>query len=441
MSIRLGILMIKNGNMFANIYKTLNLDNSFWLLSEKILRILFSIYTFAAIAKYLGPNHFGQFSYYLNYIMLFLPVWALGINHILKKYFALQPNEISNFIISGIILKLASTLIIFTIFFISDFIQPTDNPLLFFILLISFLFRSFDPIELYLDSSFQSKRICLIKFFATFSSTILTVLAIKYMSGLLVFAAIFSLEFLIIGTSCLFIYIKMFPKPEISKTKNIFTTLLKEAWPILVADIFMSLQMKTSSILINYLHNHEQVAIFTVATKLSSFLLFIPSMLALSMFTPVIQKKHAGQEAYYHQLSVLYFTLTYIWLFTCLCLIPFAGFIIDNFFSHNYHQSVTPLIVLLISNLFIFWGFAQEPIDLAEGLIKFRLTRVITGFISSVVFQFLLIPKYQATGAAVAILISCFCTYVLSNILSKKAHFIMKLQLQSFYKFDFIKKA
>ena len=61
------------------------LKNITWDIGEKILRLVISFFTTILLARYLGPDKFGVFSYSLSLIGLFQVFGHLGLSGIIIR--------------------------------------------------------------------------------------------------------------------------------------------------------------------------------------------------------------------------------------------------------------------------------------------------------------------------------------------------------------------
>lgn len=71
----------------SSIFKNRNeaFYNSLWLLSERVITILFTFTVGIFLARYLGPNDFGVYNYLISIITLLTPLIALGLNAVVVR--------------------------------------------------------------------------------------------------------------------------------------------------------------------------------------------------------------------------------------------------------------------------------------------------------------------------------------------------------------------
>lgn len=71
----------------SSIFKNRNeaFYNSLWLLSERVITILFTFTVGIFLARYLGANDFGVYNYLISIITLLTPLIALGLNAVVVR--------------------------------------------------------------------------------------------------------------------------------------------------------------------------------------------------------------------------------------------------------------------------------------------------------------------------------------------------------------------
>lgn len=395
-----------------------------------------SVFVFTRVAYYLGENSYGIFSYNISILILLSPFLNLGVNQVFKKKILLNPSYETLYIQSIILLKLILSLGIFGVFlfiFNGKGSESSQYYYLRFFLLLSFIFRSFDVVEHWLDSNLNSRISSSIKSSSFIVTSIFYLLAVHFELRLVFFGMIFTFEFFL-SSLFYFLLIKsnLFKNFKFKSSLKIINSVLYESYPLLLCDIFIIAQTRLSNFFLNHYWTPEVVANFNVALKFSEVWCFIPASLSLSMFAPLItESKETIKNSVRQRVIPLYSLLFVICLGIFLSALFGASHLFDFLFHNSYQSSYQILIILLASNFFIFWGFVQEPLDLSEDLLKFRIFRTGIGLFINVLFNFWLIPDWGGKGAAVSILISYSFTYCFSNLFYKKTRKIFYWQMNS----------
>ncbi|MBF0413349.1 MAG: oligosaccharide flippase family protein [Desulfamplus sp.] len=99
-------------------------------------------------------------------------------------------------------------------------------------------------------------------------------------------------------------------------------------------------------------------------------------------------------------------------------MIVFPEFIISNFFSHEYAQSITPLRFIGLYILMLSCGIVFSQYVIISNKDKLYMYSVLVTGLLSMLIAWLFIPKYQATGAAITLVVSHGSAIVLYGIIT-----------------------
>ena len=67
--------------------------NTSWLFGEKILRMVVGLFVGIWVARYLGPEQFGLFSYSQSFVGLFIAIATLGLDGIVVRELVKDENR------------------------------------------------------------------------------------------------------------------------------------------------------------------------------------------------------------------------------------------------------------------------------------------------------------------------------------------------------------
>jgi PST family polysaccharide transporter len=100
-------------------------------------------------------------------------------------------------------------------------------------------------------------------------------------------------------------------------------------------------------------------------------------------------------------------------------------------FGAPYAAAGPVLAVHIWSSLFVFWGVAEGPWFVTEGLVRLSFYRAAAGAVANVLLNLVLIPQYQSMGAAIATVLSYGVATIVANAFSSKTRGIFILQMKS----------
>lgn len=385
------------------------LANTSWLIGEKIVRLIVLLFVGIYVARYLGPEKFGIYSYALSFVGLFTIFTSLGLDAITVRDLVKNSKQKNILLGSTFILKLigsATTIIIIA----SILSQINENPLTNKIILIiafGFIFQTFNVIGLYFESTVQSKFLVYAKLLPLITSSILKIYFVIINATLIWFAYIALLDSFLFTLGLIFFYTKNSQNIfswKIDRHTSIF--LLKNSWPLILSGLAVSIYMKIDQIMIKNILGVTQVGFYAAAVKLSEAWYFIPVLICTSIFPAIINVREKSKELYLLRLKNLYTLMIWIILPIAILITIFSNDIISLLYGPKFQAASTVLKIHIWAGIFVFLGVASGKYLIAENFTKISFMRTFIGMISNVALNIVLIPRYGINGAAIATVIS-----------------------------------
>lgn len=424
------------------------LSNTGWLFAERILRMAVGLIVVVWVARYLGPLQYGNLSYALAFAALFGTFATLGLDGIVVKDILVYPalrNEIlgTAFFLKVLGAVLASTVAIAII----TLLRPDDSLTrwLVGITAAGTIFQAFDAIDFFFQSQVQSRFTVWAKSTAFFITSLVKIVFVLAQAPLIAFAWAGSAEFALGAMGLLTAY-RLNGHSLRAWTASMARArdLLRNSWPLILSGIMIMVYMKIDQIMLGEMVGDEAVGIFSAAARLSEIWYFIPVSIASSVFPSLVKSKSLGDKIYYHQIQRYYDFSALI----AYCLAVPAYFLSYHivFISYGSLYSGAECIfsIHIWTCLFVFMGVAREKYLINEGKFKFSFFCAFIGCITNIVLNYLLIPNYHGSGAAIASLCSqCVSAYISSffisayintGIMQTKSIFIPIRFVMSFYR-------
>lgn len=409
--------------------------NTSWILFERVIRIALNLFIWGRIARELGVSNFGIFAYFQAIIFILIPLSALGIDQIIRKKISFVPTNSALYISAGIQIKLISSFLLCLMGILVVLLSDSgfeNGSLIFICFLVGLVFRVFGIIEYYFDSKLESRLNGIIRTVSFLVISILYIVGLIYELPLYCFALFFSLEFLLISTLLILAFRADGEVVSFTVHPHLIKELLRESFPIFLCDLAVCIFLRINQLLLAWMISAESLGVYSAATRFSEFWYFIPSSFLVSSFT-LLTITYADSKIKFTKYASFLFELTLaIAIAIALITISFSSRLILFFYGPSYIESSSILNILIISNIFMFWGIVQEPIDVAKDILYWRFFRVSTGAILSIFSSYILINSYGASGAAWSVVLTFFWTYFLSNLFYSKGRPIFLMQLRSF---------
>jgi PST family polysaccharide transporter len=411
------------------------IGNAGWLMADRVVRMGFGLVVGVWLARYLGPTQFGSLNFAMSFVALVGTVTTLGLDSIIIRNIVRDPSH------SNEILGTAFVLRFWTSFFtclliVSARLLGADhdvNSVLVAILSLTLVFQSFDVIDSYFQSQVQSKFTVVAKNAAFLIGTAIRLLLIFLHKPLWWFALAYTLE---IGLGAVGLTIAFrwsggdFSIWSAHKARAV--QLLKESWPILFSGMAIMIYMRIGVIMLEAMKGNQAVGIYATATKVSEVWYFVGTAIVSSV-SPAIMRSIDNPKIYYSRIERLFCLMSLISLLVGSFIALSAPLIIRLLYTDAFAAAAPVLAVHVWASVFVFLGIAQSPWDLSQNLLKLSFYRTLAGAVANILLNFILIPKYSAMGAAIAVVVSYGISAVIGNVFSERTRPIFYMQLRSLY--------
>lgn len=424
--------------MISSFLKKINLKpevvsiakNSSWLILDKIFRIFLGLIVGAWVARYLGPEDFGELNYILAFLGLFQVIAKLGLDGIvvrelsqskLKKSSIIGTTFILRFV-AGFFLWLTS---IFVMYILSD--GDIDKVKLVAIAGFSIVFQFADTVDLWFQSKSESKRVVKVKLCGYLFSNSLRVFFIVLEASLSAFFFAIFIEFLLCSLGLIYIFFKNWNKGRLDFNPMVAKSFLLESWPFILSAASIVIYSRIDLFFVNYYLTKSELGLYAAAASLSGLFSFIPVTISTSINPYLAKSKKKSKEEYERIIRVTFAIFSSLGWVLCMAVYFLSPNIVYLLFGNDYIEAASILAVLIFSNLFVNMGVAQSLWILNEGLSKVSLYKTISGAISCIVLNMILVPKFGLTGAAISTISSQAISSVFSNFIFAKNIFYLQI--------------
>ena len=268
--------------------------NTSWLFAEKILRMLVGLFIGVWVARYLGPEQFGLFSYALAFISIFGFFVTLGMDggYIVKEL--RSDKNLQTVLATSLFLKSIGSIFAMTFIAIIIRIIEADSLTITLVTIASFtyIFRIFSVFDLYFQSKVLSKYVVYSNLIALVFISFLRVYFILSKATVEYFAYALMIELAISSLFFVFFYTKNSDgfsnfSVDISYAKNI----LQNVWPIMISAFLISIYMQIDIVMIKNMLGDFEAGNYAAATKISALFYFIPFAVTSSVYPAIINAK------------------------------------------------------------------------------------------------------------------------------------------------------
>jgi len=412
------IKKLKNHKGFMKYFK-----NTSWLFGEKILRMTVGLFVGVWVARYLGPERYGLFSYAQSFVGLFAAFATLGLDGIVVR--ELVKDESKRDVLLGTAFRLKFIGAFGVLLFLAVAVNFTSNDsytnMLVFIIASATIFRSFNVIDFYFQSKVLSKFVVFANSMSLFLSSIVKIILILNEAPLMAFAVVILFDSLVLAGGFLYFYLHNNLSIKSWKfNKGVAKSLLKDSWPLILSGIVVSIYMRIDQVMIKEMMNPEAVGQYAAAVRISETLYFIPIVIASSLFPAIINAKKQSEELYYERLQKLYDLMVWMAIAIALPMTFISDWIVDLLYGSQYTQAGSVLMIHIWASIFVFYGVARSKWIIVEKLQHYGLLCTTIGALSNIILNTIFIKKFGIYGAAVSTLISYGISSIIISIFYKK---------------------
>ncbi|MDY0221990.1 MAG: flippase [Desulfobacterium sp.] len=413
--------------------------NTSWLFFEKILRMVVGLFVGIWVARYLGPERFGLFSYAQSFVGLFATIATLGLDGIVVRELVKDENRKEELIGTAFWLKLMGAFGVLLLLAIAVNFTSNDHytNMLVFIVASATVFQSFNVIDLYFQSRVLSKYVVYANIISLFISSIVKVVLILCEAQLIAFAWLVLFDSFVLASGFLYFYMKQEKSILFCWRfeKRTAVKLLKESWLIMIAGTAILMYMRIDQLMIKEMINSEAVGQYAAAVRLSEAWYFIPMAIGSSLFPAIINAKKQSDELYYDRLQRFYDLMVWIAIAIALPMTFLSHRVVYLLYGGQYNQTGSVLMIHIWTGIFVFLSVANDKWFYVENRAQLLVIKVLIGAVSNILFNILLIPVYGINGAAMATIISSSISVFWSDLFLKdmKRLFVMKMKALLFF--------
>lgn len=407
------------------------LQNSGWLLFDKLVRLVLGLLIGAWVARYLGPSQYGELAYALALIAFFQAVATLGLDGIVVRDIAQSKAHANTVLGTAFGLRLGVGAICWlTAISSMAWLNGINDRMVVLIALAggSLVFQAADTVDLWFQSQSQSRRTVLAKLTAYLISNGVKVALILSSAPLAAFAAVMALDGLTSALGLAVAY-RRFPCPQRwNRTSNMACQLLAESWPFILSGISIMVYMRIDQIMIKEMLGVKALGIYSAVLPLATLWQFIPMMLNASLAPFVARKKAESEAAYWEALQKIFKFYALLGWLVCIPTVVFANMTVDVLYGAQYQQGALVLSIYVFTNLFINLGVAQGLWLLNERRAIFSLINALVGAVVAVTGNWLFIPQFGIAGVAIVAVFAQLVSTVFMNLIFSRRIFHMQIR-------------
>lgn len=365
------------------------------------------VFVTLALIRHLGPEQYGVYNYYLSICGIASVLCFGGFSGLYVREVARTParDELTSSLlllnVAGSVLACAALWIYYLIYRQSDHLSP---------LLMAFIMLStFGCLKNTLRDFFiacQNLRLsALLTMGMYLFNTVLKIAAILTGQPLTVFVFLIAFDaavsLAIFGTAYGWRHILKFDG-TLERMKYFF----RNGWPLLITGLSVLIFMKIDQVMVFHLRTAREAGSYASMTWLIEKT-FIFIGIVMTAFFSYLSAQHAGDRPQYLKaVRVGHKLFSLVCIPMVVFLIPNRAAVMNLLFGQGFSANADALIFLAAAIPFIYWGALNQKVLVVTNALKLDLLYASSSAVLNLGLNYLLIPRYGALGAGVAMLAS-----------------------------------
>lgn len=416
-----------------NIFKNKVAKNAGWIIGGRLGNRLLAFFVGILTARYLGPSNYGLINYAAAYTTFFASICSLGINSIIVKNFMDHPEEEGTTIGTTLLLRATSSflsaIMIVGIVSVVDRNEPVTIAVV-ALSSIGMIFQIFDTLNYWFQARLQSKYSAIASLAAYASVSVYKVILLVLGKSVEWFAAASALDYLVLAGILLAAYLKKGGmRFRFSRVKA--KELLSSSSSFIISGLMISVYASTDKLMLKQMLDETMVGHYSMAVSISTIWTFVLSAIIDSFYPGIVQSFSAGRTEFERRNRQLYAIVFYIAVAVSATICLLARPIITLLYGSAYLPAVQPLRVIIWYTAFSYLGVARDIWIVCQNLQRHLKYLYISAAIINIALNAVLIPLWNASGAAAASLITQLSTALLLPALIRPLRPNAKLMLDA----------
>lgn len=382
--------------------------NAGWLIGGRIAQMVLSLLVGLLTARYLGPSNYGLIQYANGYTALFMSLCTLGLNSILVKELIEHPQEEGIILGTSLGMRMLSSLMSAGVILCLVSVVDANETVTLAVAALSCLglvFQVFETFRYWFQSKLRSKVTAMITLAAYVVTSVLRVVFLALEKNVVWFAFAAAFDHVLVALLLLVLYLQQ-GGMRLTYSLAVAKRLLNQSKHFILASIMVSIYGQTDKIMLKQMLSEAQVGYYATATSINNMWCFVLSAIIDSAYPSIMKAFKMDREVFKKRNRQLYAMVFYVAIGVGVCICLFAELIVKVLYGGEFMPAVNPLRVVTLYTAFSYLGVAKSAWVVCEerqNLLKYTYGAAAA---CNVGMNLLMIPRWGATGAAVASLVT-----------------------------------
>lgn len=380
--------------------------NIAWLVGDRAFRVLGTFLIGLVIARIMGPEDFGGFSYAYTLITLLMLAVSLGLNGVVVKQVVDRPHDAGEILGTACLLQAAAAAAVVAVLALMPALTGWTGDhyaRLALIMALGLLFRPSEPVRYWFESQVSAKYAVMADNAAFVVGAAMKLGSLWMWRSLTALAWATAAEMALSGIFLVLIYRRHAGHGvQWRLTGRTARTLLGAGWPLLLAGLSIALYTRIDQVILMALRGPVETGIFSAAARIGEMLYVLPTVVATTFFPRWQRLLQQSKRAHACAIATTMTWMVGSCALLSLAMLPLAPLVTHLLYGDGYATAAPALAIHIWTCVFVGMGVLGNQWYLSHGLQSRTLFCTVLGAATNIGLNFILVPAMGATGAAIA---------------------------------------
>jgi O-antigen/teichoic acid export membrane protein len=383
--------------------------NTAVMLGANLISKIFTFFYLMYIARFLGAEGYGLFSFAFGFTGIFIIFTDLGLETLAVREVARDRSLAGKYLGNFITMKLGLSLLTFGLIAgICGVLHYSPASVrIIYLMTLHIILRAFSNLFYSIFKAFERMEFISIGALLGNGLTLLGVgLAIwqkfSVMGIAWVYVAVSAVDVLFAGWICLW----KFARPKFEADWPFWKSSVAKAWPIGAMTIFTMIYFRIDTVMIDMMKGNPHVGLYGAAYRLAEIMTIIPSIFMVSIFPVLSTFYQVANDSFKRAYALSTRYLFYLALPIALAGTILARPIVALVYGKEYMDAVPAFQILLWASAIMFVTMVQGTTFVASNKQLVNMVLSALSVVLNIGLNLLVIPKYSYVGASMATVVT-----------------------------------
>jgi O-antigen/teichoic acid export membrane protein len=377
-----------------------------------------------AVARALGPDRFGQWSYAMVMAGIVAIASEAGMSNATQKIIAAGRGAATSIVSVALGIRLAAVVTGLAVIGLYTAVVPQPAGVSVLLVMLG-VFGVVTQFTLFLQGSFRATARPDLDAITRLAQQALLVGAVAACvvvgASAVAFAAAFAVTSIVSAVVVIAVLRGAIGNVWPRFDKRVCATVVREAWPFWLSGMFWVVYFRADVVTLSYLSSDRETGLYNLAYNAFQLLTLPGAMLMAALF-PSLSHLHAYDGRSYARLRARAVSVAaLLGALACVAALVVSGPGVQAALGQDYGGSTNALRVLAVALIFVYPNYVlMQALSAADGQRK-MLAVVATGAILNVAMNIALVPPLGGLGAALATVVTEASVLVLLLTASRRA--------------------